>query len=158
MAAMEGSTISSDDETLWLEFSDELTRYARVLVGPSDAYDVVAAAFVRSSRKGWSEVRDPRAYLYRAVTNEAHNVRRQRSRRLRRDVHGVLALHATVTDDHDDVRRAVEDLSNRQRAIVYLAYWRDLTESDIADLLHISTSSVRKHLERARAHLRKALQ
>ena len=110
------------------------------------------------ARNGWSGVRDPRAYLYRAVSNEAHNHRRSRQRRWIRDVHAVLPPFTTPAAEHDDVRRAVEGLSVRQRAVVYLAYWRDLPEPQIAVLLGLSTSSVRRHLERATAHLRKALQ
>ena len=142
---------------MWLAFRDELTRYARVLIGRDDAHDIVATAFLRVTRTGWAGLRDPRAYLYRAVTNEAHNYRRQRERRWTRDVHAVLPSATPPGEDHDDVRRAIEDLSVRQRSVVYLAYWHDLSNADIAALLDLSTSSVRRHLERARVHLRKAL-
>lgn len=154
---MQKSTTSGSDEEMWLAFRDELTRYARVLVGSADAHDVVATAFLRVARTGWGGLRDPRAYLYRAVTNEAHNHRRQRERRWSRDVHAVLPSSTSPAEDHDDVRDAVEGLSVQQRSVVYLAYWRDLADADIAELLGLSTSTVRRHLERARNHLRKAL-
>jgi RNA polymerase sigma factor (sigma-70 family) len=56
-----------------------------------------------------------------------------------------------------DVQRAVANLSLAQRAVVYFVYWEDLREQDIAEVLGISPGSVRRHLVRARAHLRKAL-
>jgi RNA polymerase sigma factor (sigma-70 family) len=149
--------IEASDEAIWAAHSDELVRYARVLVGRDDAYDVVATAYLRASRGGWEGVREPRPYLFRAVTNEAHNHRRQRERRWRRDTNAVLATTTPSTDDLIDVRREVERLSVRQRSVVYLAYWRDMSEHDIAQLLDLSVSTVHRHLERARTHLRKAL-
>ncbi len=56
-----------------------------------------------------------------------------------------------------DVRRAVADLSVRQRAVVYLIYWEDRTPGDVASILEMSPSSVNQHLLRAKSHLRKAL-
>jgi DNA-directed RNA polymerase specialized sigma24 family protein len=40
---------------------------------------------------------------------------------------------------------------------VYFAYWDDLPERAIADLLQVSPGTVRRHLVRARLNLRKAL-
>ncbi len=56
-----------------------------------------------------------------------------------------------------EVQQAVERLSVRQRAVVYLTYWEDMTDQMAADHLGISAGSVRRHLARARDHLRKVL-
>ena len=56
-----------------------------------------------------------------------------------------------------DVRRAISSLSLAQRTVIYFVYWEDLSERDIAALLDVSPGTVRRHLTRARAHLRKAL-
>jgi DNA-directed RNA polymerase specialized sigma24 family protein len=40
---------------------------------------------------------------------------------------------------------------------VYLTYWEDMTDQMAADHLGISAGSVRRHLARARDHLRKVL-
>jgi RNA polymerase sigma factor (sigma-70 family) len=55
------------------------------------------------------------------------------------------------------VREAVGTLSLRQRAVVVLTYWADLDPATIAERLGISDGSVRRHLARARARLREAL-
>ena len=62
--------------------ADELTRFATAVVGPSEAPDVVSEAFLRCvvSRR-WPTVSDRRAYLYRAVLNEALATRRSLTRR-----------------------------------------------------------------------------
>jgi RNA polymerase sigma factor (sigma-70 family) len=52
---------------------------------------------------------------------------------------------------------AIGRLSVRQRAVVYLTYWDDLDPAATAELLGISEGSVRRHLARARANLRRTL-
>ncbi|CAN0267528.1 unnamed protein product, partial [Phaeothamnion confervicola] len=147
------------DERLWREHSAELLRFGTLLVGPTDAHDVVSAAFLRSvPRLRDDRIRNQRAYLFRSVTNEALDHRRRRANRWKRDLRAVMSSTASAPNDsHVDVRRAVADLSVRQRSVVYLAYWEDMPERAIADVLGISSGSVRRHLVRARAHLRKAL-
>lgn len=146
-------------DTLWREHAGRLVRFATFLVGPSDANDVVVEAFLRAMPQVLAgEVKNPDAYLFRAVTNHANDLRRTRSRRWRRDLHAIRPAHATVTDDFSHVRSAVAELSVAQRTVVYLVYWEDRTERDIASLLDVAPSTVRQHLIRARTHLRKALE
>jgi RNA polymerase sigma factor (sigma-70 family) len=45
----------------------------------------------------------------------------------------------------------------QQRSVVYFTYWEDLDAAAIGALLGISPDTVRRHLARARDHLRKAL-
>lgn len=157
MNIAKGLTVEPSDEQIWTAHGHELLRYARALVGRDDAHDIVVTAFLRVRRGGWQDIDDPRRYLYRAVTNEAHNIRRGDQRRRARDTHGLLPLTTANPETQLDVRIAVAQLSVKQRAVVYLAYWRDLPAEEICDLLEISRSSVRRHLDRAVHHLRKAL-
>jgi RNA polymerase sigma-70 factor (sigma-E family) len=53
-----------------------------------------------------------------------------------------------------DVRRALAGLSPRQRAVVVLRYFEDLTETETAAALGCSVGSVKTHHARALAHLR----
>jgi DNA-directed RNA polymerase specialized sigma24 family protein len=143
---------------LWRCHAAELVRYASVLVGPTDAHDVVVEAFLRATSSAqFPTVVNPRAWLYRATTNEAHNHRRQARRRWARDLAAVGALTTLPPDPLIDVRRAMAELSVRQRAVIFLIYWADMTETATAELLGISPGTVRRHLVRARVHLRKAL-
>jgi RNA polymerase sigma factor (sigma-70 family) len=147
------------EDALWRAYSTELLRFATVLVGPSDSHDIVVDAVLRSA----GHLVDPsathcRAYLYRAVANEAHNQRRAQQRRWRRDLAAVGPSTVDSPDIQIDVRRAVSRLSLAQRAVVFLVYWSDVTEREAAELLGVSAGTVRRHLVRARNHLRKALQ
>jgi RNA polymerase sigma-70 factor (ECF subfamily) len=143
---------------LWEQYGRELMRFGTVLVGPADAHDTVIEAFLRASAKiELATVQHPRAYLFRAVVNTAAMQTRARRRRWQRDLHAVVA--ETASGDHPDVdvQRAVAALSVAQRAVVYLAYWEDLSERAIAEWLGVSHGTVRRHLVRARVQLRKAL-
>jgi DNA-directed RNA polymerase specialized sigma24 family protein len=61
------------------------------------------------------------------------------------------------TTPQPEVLAAVTELSERQRAVIYLTYWEDLDPRSIADLLNITDGAVRRHLARARKALRKVL-
>ena len=138
--------------------ADELTRFATAVVGPSEAPDVVSGAFLRCvvSRR-WPTVSDRRAYLYRAVLNEALATRRSLLRRRQRDRHAVLTQAVSDNAPSYEVLDAVRRLSVRQRAVIVLTYWQDLEPSSVARLLGVSEGSVRRHLARARAHLKEYL-
>jgi RNA polymerase sigma factor (sigma-70 family) len=157
MIDIDASAPSVATDELWRTHA-ELMRFATVLVGPNDAHDVVVEAVLRSAsvieRGG---VRQPRTYLFRAVANQASSLRRARQRRWARDLHALVPPSADGPQPDLDVQRAVAGLSVGQRAVVYLAYWEDLSERTIADVLQISYGTVRRHLVRARTHLRRAL-
>ena len=142
-------------------YCDELIRFATVLVGPSDASDVVADAFVGVlSSKAWPKVRNHRAYLYQAVLNAARAASRGGHRRQLRETRAVQFAGSQLVADHVDSRSdhdALSGLSDRQKAVVYLTYWHDLVATDVAERLGISEGAVRKHLARARAQLRRQL-
>jgi len=139
--------------------ADDLTRFATGLVGPSDAADVVSAVMVKVlGRPSARQVHDGRAYLFRAVVNEARMHHRSTMRRRARE---AREAHATAVDDvvglRPDVLEAVGRLSVRQRAVVVLHYWDDLDDEAIARLLGIGTGTVRRHLARAHERLRRSI-
>lgn len=150
---------SADDlDALWRAHGPTALRYATVLVGPNDAHDITADAFLRISRTtGWSGIDRPQAYLIRAVTNHARDLHRRRERRWRRDIAAVTASTTTTAEPSIDVLRQIAKLSVQQRAVIFLAYWDDMTEPAIASLLGVSTGTVHRTLVRARAQLRKVL-
>ena len=137
-------------------YSTDLTRFAAVLVGPDHAADVVSSAVIRVLGR-LDSVREPRAYLYRAVANEARNLKRGEARRRHREAGASPPIVVHMSEPSPEVRVAVEGLSVRQRAVVYLTYWEDLSVQSIAEHLGIGSGSVRRHLARARKNLRRAL-
>ena len=70
---------SIDIEREWRELGLGALQLAAAMVGPHDAHDIAASAFLRvTASAGWTQVTDRRAYLFRAVRNEAQNLYRGR--------------------------------------------------------------------------------
>ena len=145
------------DAEIYERHADELVRFASGLVGPSDAADVVSAAVLRCiTSKNWAHVTNHRAYMYRAVANEANSQYRSAMRRRAREIR-TADRPVEQPEVRPEVLDAVGRLSVRQRAVVYLAYWEDLDETGISERLGISAGSVRRHLFRGREKLRELL-
>jgi RNA polymerase sigma factor (sigma-70 family) len=143
------------DEDVYARHAQELTRFATVLAGPSAAADLVAAAVAKAfAHPGWRTVDNRRAYLYRAVLNEARQAARSDVRRQRRE---QLAAPVEQTGGEPSVRpevlAAVRRLDRRQRAIVFFTYWQDRTPAEIADDLGVTVRTVQRELADARTRL-----
>jgi len=159
------STIDADSARLqsqiddaWRAHAPAALRFATVLVGPSEAHDVASRAFLGVTKAtGWAGLDKPESYLLRAVSRQAVDHHRQRTRRQRRDLVAVPEIASHDTSPDLDVMRAIRRLSIAQRSVVFLAYWHDMTEAAIADTLGVSPGTVLRNLVRARIQLRKVL-
>lgn len=145
-------------DVAWRSHGATAVRFATALVGPHDAHDVATNAFLRVVRRSdWTSIEHLDRYIMRAVRNEAQNLYRERRRRWRRDFE-ALTEASTMDNTADlDVIRAISMLSVQQRAVVFLAYWQQMTEAEIAETLDLARSTVHRNLTRARIQLRKAL-
>ena len=151
-------------EDAYRRYSDELVRYATVLVPRSDAADVVADTFadlLRHADGAWSEARHPRGFLFGAVANRARMHHRQTTRRRRRERRLVLATtpasDGVVGRSSTESLEVLAELSVQQRAVTYLTYWQDFSVAQVADALGVSEGTVRRQLARSRSQLRGAL-
>jgi RNA polymerase sigma factor (sigma-70 family) len=137
--------------------SGDLIAYATVLVGPTEAEDVVADAMLRVfTSNRWSRVRDERGYLFRCVLNQAASTRRRRA--VGRDKERqTWEERVDAAPETVDELGALAALSVQERAAIYLTYWEDLAPRDVATALGISEGAVRRYLARARAKLREVL-
>lgn len=148
----------TDKEETYRKHADELVRFATGLVGPADAPDVVTDACLRAfGSRQWDSVRNHRAYLYRSVLNEARSHHRSTMRRRVREWKTSTPEHLPPAYVDVDVLEAVEKLSVRQRAVVVLTYWEDLSPDEVARILGVSEGSVKRHLARARSRLKELL-
>ena len=146
------------DAEVYEKCADELIRFATSLVGPTDAPDVLSVAVIQAlTSSRWAGVSNRRAYLYRSVLNAARSRRRAEARRRAREAPGAVPTAWEPPELRPEVLEAIGRLSERQRAVVYLTYWDDLDPAGAAELLDISEGSVRRHLARARANLRRTL-
>jgi RNA polymerase sigma-70 factor (ECF subfamily) len=151
-------TVVQDDADLYRKHAEELTRLATGLVGPDAAADVVSAAVLGClAHRGWRQVENRRAYLFRSVVNESAKFHRANARRWSRERRVADASAVDPPEVRPEVLAAVGRLSYRQRAVIVLTYWADLDPVRIGDLLGITEGSVRRHLARARARLKEVL-
>jgi RNA polymerase sigma factor (sigma-70 family) len=148
----------NDDAEIYAALAPELIGFATALVGRRDAEDVLSSAIARPlAAPSWPTVTNRRSYLYRAVFNEAQRWNRRSALRHDREARAAVPNRWEVPGFRPEVRAAVERLSVRQRAVVLLTYWADLDPATIAERLGLSEGTVRRHLARARAQLRKVL-
>lgn len=78
---------AGETDDLWRAYGGDLLRLATLLVGPNDADDIAAEAFLGACRSATRpNVVDSRSYLLGAVANHAASFRRSRERRWRRDL------------------------------------------------------------------------
>lgn len=146
------------DAEIYEAYATELTRFANSLVGPSDAADVVSDAVLRAfTSKQWADVENHRAYLYKSVLNESKSRYRSAMRRQARELRAAGPTATSNPDVRPEVWEALAQLSPRQRAVAYLTYMEDLDEAAVSERLGIGRGSVRQHLGRARAKLRRIL-
>jgi RNA polymerase sigma-70 factor (sigma-E family) len=66
----------------------------------------------------------------------------------------AVAPPQSTVDDRDEVWRALSRLPKRQRAVLVLRYFEDLSETQIAETMAISASAVRSYVTKALAKLR----
>jgi RNA polymerase sigma-70 factor (sigma-E family) len=137
-----------------------MLRLAYGLTGDlGHAEDVAQAAFAKAYAS-WGRVArsgDPEAYVRRIVINE--NSRRFRKHRVTEDLPGELpetvARDATGEwGERAAVLAALRSLAPRQRAVVVLRYWMDLSEAETAAALGCSAGTVKSQASRALAALR----
>lgn len=143
-----------------------LLRYAAVLAGDRDlAQDVVQDAMIRAHAR-WGRIGRmdrPDLYLRRMVLTEYLSLWRRRARRAaldvaRRPVEEHDPDHAIGHAERDDLWARLAALPPRQRAVVVLRYYEDLSDVEIAHVLRCAVASVRVYRARALAALRLELE
>jgi len=147
-------------ELFLAERADRLMRAAVLLTGGRDAgQDLLQAALERLIRH-WPRLDgDPEAYLRRTLYNLAADGFRRQGR-LRRK---LLLLQAGTqppadpineVDLRDALVRIMLQLPSRQRAVLVLRYWEELTEAETAAVLGWPEGTVKSAASRGLRRLR----
>ena len=111
-----------------------------------------------------SRADNPEGYVRRMLVNESisHHRRRWTTEQVSGDALSLLERQAgpgpeEAFADTAEMWEALRQLTARQRAVVVLRYYEQLTEAEIADVLHIAPGSVKGHARAALSALAKAL-
>ncbi|MFF2301927.1 SigE family RNA polymerase sigma factor [Streptomyces sp. NPDC058128] len=159
-------TTGTSDDDGFTEFAvaawPRLVRTAQLLTGDfHEAEDLVQTTLAKVYAR-WRRV--PRGeidlYVRRALIN--NNLSRVRRKRVVHLLTPVLpeslrhtsAGHAEAVEQRTALLAALADLTVRQRAVMVLRYWEDLTELEIASVLNCSIGTVKTHARRGLAALR----
>ncbi len=130
-----------------------------------EAEDLVQECLFKVARR-WPRVRrmaQPRAYARRILVNLALDAAGGRARR-RGELDGSPAVADEPARDllfgletRDELLDALAGLTPRQRAVLVLRYFNDLTEAQTAEVLGCSPGTVKSNASRGLARLREVL-
>ncbi|HEX2702693.1 MAG TPA: SigE family RNA polymerase sigma factor [Solirubrobacteraceae bacterium] len=166
---LRGDRVRGEFERFVAGQADDLLRVGYLLVGDlAEAEDLVQECLLRVARH-WPRVRGmdhSGAYARRVLVNLALDGSKRRSRR--RD---ELASHDGVPPDgnarevpasdagvaNSELIEALAALPPRQRAVLVLRYFEDLSEVQVAVVLDCSLGTVKSTASRALARLRQTL-
>lgn len=151
-------------EALVNQYASALYRVAfSVLRNSADAEDAVQETFLRvlKHRATLDEVRDQRVWLIRIVWNIVlDRKRRAKTRPETDDVEDLARVlpsaglsaeqHAAAAQHHARVLACVDKLPTKEREVLMLSAFEELSSVEIAAVLEITESSVRSRLFRAR--------
>jgi RNA polymerase sigma-70 factor, ECF subfamily len=151
-------------EALVDQYATTLYRVAfSVLRNQSDAEDAVQEAFLRvlRHRETLGDIRDHRVWLIRIVWNIVlDRKRRAKTRPETDDIADVARVmpatgltaeqRAAAAQHHARVLACVEKLPAREREVMMLSAFEELSSVEIAAVLDVTESSVRSRLFRAR--------
>jgi RNA polymerase sigma factor (sigma-70 family) len=148
-------------EDLYAAHVAKATRLAFLLTGDRHvAQDVAHEAFVRVGAK-LPVLREPdraAGYLLRTVAN----LSKDHTKRMRRERDHVVESGAGAGEVgnplRDEVLAALMKLPSRQRLVVFLRYYLDMSEAQAAATVGCSTSAVKSLTNRAMVSLRGILE
>jgi RNA polymerase sigma-70 factor (ECF subfamily) len=162
------------------ELEDELERLHPASFGwalfccdrrREEAEEVLQTAYLkvldgRASFNGWSSLR---TWFFAVIRRTAWEQRRRRW--LRENLLGGWVkreptmpraadpeILLSLSENAEAVRKAVASLPARQREVLHLVFYQDLTIEEAAHILKVSLGTARTHFERGKARLRQLLQ
>jgi RNA polymerase sigma-70 factor (sigma-E family) len=157
---MADDAVAAELERFLADRADGLMRAAVLLTGSRDAgQDLLQTALERIIRHWRRLDGDPEAYLRRTLYNLAadgfrRQGRLQRKLLLLRPVTQPPADPTAEVDLRDALVRLLLRLPSRQRAVLVLRYWEQLTEAETAEVLGWPEGTVKSATARGLQRLR----
>ncbi|WP_145905430.1 SigE family RNA polymerase sigma factor [Kitasatospora viridis] len=156
-----GASVDLLTDTYQAHYRSLLRLAALLLDDQSSCEDVVQEAFIRvhAARRRVREPEKILAYLRQTVVNLSRST-------LRRRILGLRLLPKPMPDmasaeegaydalERDQLKTALRSLQRRQREVLVLRYYADLTEAQVAELLGVSVGAVKAYGSRGLAALR----
>ena len=120
------------------------------------AQDVAQETFIRAWKQGNLRQETEKAWLTRVAVNLCRDEQRSRWFRHvdRRITPEELPLQADAPDTDSDLLDSVHRLPAREREVIVMHYWNDMSPEDIAKLLNIDRATVFRRLVGGRKRLK----
>jgi RNA polymerase sigma-70 factor (sigma-E family) len=154
-----GFTVERDEHAAFDAFVrarlPELHRFGRILTGCEEAgADLVQDALERTLLH-WSRLQtrdNPEGYVRRIMVNRNISIWRHRRRERLTDQFPETGQE----DQHGDTElwSALRELPPRQRTVIALRYYEDLTETEVARIMGCSVGTVKSQASKAISKLR----
>jgi RNA polymerase sigma-70 factor (sigma-E family) len=132
-------------------------RLAHVLVGDqATAEDVVQDAYAKVQPR-FDQLENPGAFLRVTIVNTSRSHHRRRGREVAR-LRRVDATAGSIAPEARELLDAVDGLPHRQKVVIVLRYYEDLSEREIAEALGCRPGTVKSLAARALAALGKEIE
>ena len=157
--ARTGVTSSSLEARFDQFYSNEFApsaRLAHLLTGRNDVAEDLAQDALARVHRHFDELDNPAAYLRTTVVNVCKNWHRGARREQARNDR-ITPPDAVLGPEIEELLAVVDRLAYRQRAVIVMRYWLDLSEAEIADHLGCRPGTVKSLAARALEQLRKEL-
>lgn len=155
------STRDAEFEQYMAARQPALLRTAYLLTGDQHSAEDLVQTSLAKLYLSWDKVQRRElvdGYVRRIMVNE-HNSLWRRAWKRKEFATDTIPDHTGVEDRPDHGERSalwdfVQTLPRKQRAVVVLRYYEDLSEAEVADILGISVGTVKSQSSRALAALR----
>ena len=142
-----------DFEEFFADRYRSAARFAYLLTGSGQAAEEIAQeAFLQVFRR-WAEIRNPEAYLSRALLSGARSWGRKERRPASGQPYGPVEYDA----DAIAVRDALSTLPDRQREALVLRYFLGCIDREIAEAMGCPVGTVKSLIHRGLARMKEAL-
>ena len=152
------------DFSEWMRLRQgRLLRTAYLLCGDTHTAEDIVSTTLAKLYLAWPRIESRGAidaYARRALVNETNSLWRRAWRR-HETTRDELPEQASYDDrdegEHAAVWRFVNTLPTKQRSVVVLRYYEQLSEAEVAQILGVSVGTVKSQCSRALASLRRTL-
>ncbi len=135
-----------------VEYAGMVRLAYTLLADNAEAEEIVQDSFVEVHQR-WDEIRKPGAYLRCTVVSRCRSAWQRRKLRP-----AYPAEEPAVSGSAGELWDVLTRLSDEQRTAVVLRYYGGYPASDIAVMLEMPAATVRSHLRRGLAALKKELE
>lgn len=148
-------------EQLYKKYRDNIFAIGLNYFGnSSDADDIVQETFYKLSKSSadFDSEEHIRNWLIRVAVNECKRISMSFWWKKRQPLEEYLETISFETAEENDLFSEVMKLKPKYRQVIHLFYYEGYSTVEIADILHISQSTVTTRLVRARHQLKENLQ